>query len=285
MIPLRDENPTRRPAALTIVVIAACLVIYFGLQRTAGPQVVQTEAGPVRVPAEFGFTLEMAAVPCEVTTGQPLSLGEVQRTFNQGDDRACTSDDRTPELYPDKRVRLAVLVSMFLHGSVLHVASNMLFLWVFGNNIEDRLGHVFYALFYLAGGVAASLAHIAVQPDSTVPVVGASGAIAAVMGAYLVWFPRAPVLTFAPPFFLFHLKARWFLGIWFVIQFFTNPNSGVAWVAHVGGFVFGALVALAVRLAGGGPAARINPGAAGWDSTGGVADGPLDRRFGGRSWR
>jgi membrane associated rhomboid family serine protease len=123
----------------------------------------------------------------------------------------------------------------------------MLFLWIFGNNIEDRLGSVRYLGFYLLGGLAATVAHIVVQPFSTVPLIGASGAIAAVMGAYLVWFPDAPVRALL--FFIFptYIRAKWFLGFWFVMQFFTNAGSGVAWVAHVGGFVFGVLVALLVR--------------------------------------
>jgi membrane associated rhomboid family serine protease len=142
---------------------------------------------------------------------------------------------------------------MFLHGGLLHLAGNMLFLWIFGNNIEDRLGHVHHLLFYLAAGVVATLAHIAVQPDSTVPVVGASGAIAGIMGAYLVWFPRAKVTTLFVFFIILfrQVQARWVLGIWFVSQFFVNPNEGVAWMAHVGGFVFGVLVALLVRRSGG----------------------------------
>ena len=142
-----------------------------------------------------------------------------------------------------------MLVSMFLHADLLHIGSNMLFLWVFGNNIEDRLGALRYLAFYAAGGVFATLGHVLVQPASTVPVIGASGAVAAVMGAYLVWFPDAPVRTLI----IFYLvlfrdiRARWLLIAWFVLQFFTGADSGVAWVAHVAGFVFGAAVAMLVR--------------------------------------
>ena len=159
------------------------------------------------------------------------------------------------EAFPDKNVFLAVVVSMFLHGSWLHVLGNMLFLWVFGNNIEDRLGPVGYAVFYLASGVAAAAAHIATQADSTVPVVGASGAVAGVMGAYLVLYPKARILTVIPLFIFLqfvHLPAFVVLIGWFVLQFFTNPNTGVAVAAHIGGFVFGAAVALFLR--GTGPA-------------------------------
>jgi membrane associated rhomboid family serine protease len=138
---------------------------------------------------------------------------------------------------------------MFLHGSILHIGGNMLYLWIFGNNIEDRMGSIPYLLFYLASGLVAAIAHIAVAPNSTVPVVGASGAVAGVMGAYLVLFPRVPIRTLLI-FFLVLIRdipAVWLLGFWFVLQFFTSPEAGVAWVAHVGGFLFGALVALLFR--------------------------------------
>ncbi|RMH76163.1 MAG: rhomboid family intramembrane serine protease, partial [Actinomyces sp.] len=137
-----------------------------------------------------------------------------------------------------------------LHGSWLHLGGNMLFLWVFGNNVEDHLGHLRYLVFYLAAGAVAALAHFALDVDSTIPVVGASGAIAGVMGAYAVWFPWARVRTiffflFIP--FFYEIPAAALLALWFLSQFFIVPGSGVAWMAHVGGFVFGALVALAVR--------------------------------------
>ena len=125
----------------------------------------------------------------------------------------------------------------------------MLFLWIFGNNIEDRMGWVGYPLFYLASGLAAAAAHIAGQPSSTVPIVGASGAIAGVMGAYLVLFPNVRIRTlfFFIIILLRDITAKWLLLAWFLLQFFTGPNTGVAWLAHVGGFIFGALVALALR--------------------------------------
>lgn len=271
MIPIRDQNPTSTRAFVTLAIILLCTFVYFGLQQPAGQKLVNTPVGTVRIDAKFGFTLQEAAIPCEITTGRPLGLNEIQRTFAQGDDHACDRNAASsgPELYPHKQVYLAILVSMFLHGSILHLAGNMLFLWVFGNNIEDRLGHIRYAVFYLVGGLVASLAHILVNPSSTVPVVGASGAIAAVMGAYLVWFPKAPVLTFIPPFFVLPIKARWFLIIWFAFQFLTDPNSGVAWVAHVAGFVFGAVVALVVRTTEASHARVFrNPPAGPWDPSG-----------------
>ena len=242
MLPLKDYNPTERLPWVTILLIATNLVVFLLVQRPYDRGLNSAE-----------FSYHYAAIPCELTVGRPLSLGEARRTIRLGDNEACdrtSQGDDAPPVFPGKQVYLAVIYSMFLHGGWLHIGGNMLFLWVFGNNIEDRLRPWWYLVFYLAGGVAATLAHVALQPDSTVPVVGASGAIAAVMGAYLVLFPNAPILSVVPVFlfgFLAEISAKWLLGFWFISQFFISPNSGVAWAAHVGGFVFGALVALAFR--------------------------------------
>jgi membrane associated rhomboid family serine protease len=134
---------------------------------------------------------------------------------------------------------------MFLHGSIAHILFNMWSLWIFGNNVEEAFGHLGYALFYLAAGVAATVGFVLVNPELTIPLVGASGAIAGMMGAYLVLFPRHLVMSLV--FFrIVALPAMFFLGIWFLSQFFFN-TEGVAWEAHVAGFAFGALVALPFR--------------------------------------
>ena len=248
MIPLKDYNPTTRFPFVTLVVIGACVWIYFFVQPSGQSAFVERTAKDQV--EEIRWTVRNAAIPCELVKGRPLTDLELVETFEEGDTTACEDDPSGDTFAPDKNVYLAALWSMFLHGGLLHLAGNMLFLWVFGNNIEDRLRPGWYVAFYLAGGVAATLAHVVLQPDSTVPVVGASGAIAAVMGAYLVLFPNAPILSIVPIFlfgFLTEISAKWLLGFWFVSQFFINPNSGVAWAAHVGGFVFGALVALAFR--------------------------------------
>ena len=263
MIPLRDANPTRRRPVVTVLLLLLNVGVYFLIQPAAG-EVEQVEVDGRRgeIDGQLAFNLEQAAIPCEVVQGRPLDVEEVEATFGAGDTTACGEGDEDTPVFPTKNVLLAVLTSMFLHGGLLHLGGNMLFLWIFGNNIEDRLGHVRYLLFYLAAGVAATLAHIAVQPSSTVPVVGASGAIAGIMGAYLVWFPKARITTL----FIFFLilfrqvQARWVLAIWFISQFFINPNDGVAWVAHVGGFVFGIVVGLLVR---GGAAVRRTAAAPG----------------------
>ena len=246
MIPLKDLNPTSRPAIATGALLIVCLATYLLVQRPTGTVQVQTPAGAATLPRQLDIALGWAAVPCEVVSGHPLSFDEIEATFNGGDTSACNSDG-SPELYPGKHVYLALVVSMFLHGGLAHLAGNMLFLWIFGNNIEDRLGRLRFLVFYAAGGLVATAAHVVAERSSTVPVVGASGAIAAVMGAYLVLYPKAPVLTLIPPVFLVPISARWFLGAWFVLQFVANRSSDVAWVAHVGGFVFGCVVALALR--------------------------------------
>jgi membrane associated rhomboid family serine protease len=254
VLPLRDENPTRSTPVVTWLIIAACLAAYFLWQ----PDPLASSTDDVQ------FNLRHAAIPCELVDGAPLSIDEVRATFQFGNDSACgVGSPTSPEYEPGKNVWLSAVVSMFLHGSLLHLGGNLLFLWVFGNNIEDRLGKVGFALFYLAGGVAATAAHVLFDTGSTVPMVGASGAIAAVMGAYLVWFPNARVRTLVIFFFItvLDIRAKWLLGVWFVFQFFTDPNEGVAWMAHVGGFVFGVLVALALRGVGRRPDVAAWPGA------------------------
>jgi membrane associated rhomboid family serine protease len=157
---------------------------------------------------------------------------------------------------PDRLHALSLVTSMFLHGGWMHVIGNMWFLWIYGDNVEDVLGHVRYLLFYLLAGVAAGLLQVALSWDSRVPMIGASGAIAGVMGAYLVKFPRARVLTLIPVFVFFttvEVPAVFILLYWFVIQFFSGvgligyshlSQGGVAWFAHVGGFVAGMVLIL-----------------------------------------
>jgi len=153
---------------------------------------------------------------------------------------------------------LTLVTSQFLHGGWLHILGNMLYLWIFGNNVEDRLGRFRFLLFYLVGGVVAGLTQVAIAPNSPVPTIGASGAIAATLGAYLVLFPRARItsLVFLGFFYqLIDVPAVIVLVFWFVLQLIdgiaslgmTDASGGVAFFAHIGGFVFGALVGLVVR--------------------------------------
>jgi len=231
VIPLKDHNPTVRTAWVTILLILVNVGVFFLVQ--GGGQSSEQE--------QLEFTYEHAAIPCEILRQRPLTLPEINR--DQCPDRAPRG---TPEAFPNKSIPLSILNSMFLHASLLHLGGNMLFLWIFGNNIEDKLGRIFYLLFYLGGGVAAALAQFAVDPTSTVPMLGASGAVAAVMGAYIVWFPRAPVLSFVF-FFIVDVPAWLLLGFWFISQFGIPETEGIATMAHVGGFAYGALIALALR--------------------------------------
>jgi membrane associated rhomboid family serine protease len=148
---------------------------------------------------------------------------------------------------------LSVVTSMFMHGGWMHIIGNMLYLWIFGNNIEDRLGHVRFVLFYLLSGAAAALAQSLANTHSEVPMIGASGAIAGVLGAYMVLFPRAHVLVLVPLGFftqLLRLPALLVLGFWFVLQFLQGglmapgEGGGVAYLAHIGGFVAGIVLIL-----------------------------------------
>ena len=153
-----------------------------------------------------------------------------------------------------------LITSMFLHGSWMHVIGNMWYLWIFGDNVEDRLGHAWFIVFYLVCGIIAALGQIAVDPTSSLPTIGASGAIAGVMGAYFVLYPRSRVLTLVPLILwweVFELPAIVLLGFWFLFQLFNageiavtagaHAGGGVAFMAHVAGFVFGGVVVVALR--------------------------------------
>ncbi|MEY2399216.1 MAG: hypothetical protein QOJ00_2390 [Actinomycetota bacterium] len=244
MLPFRDENPTRRKPIMTLVLIVACVAVYFFVQPSGGASITGQNAN-----SDAAFTVEHAAIPCEVIQGHPLTINELRRTYEGNDTDACDKSDHSTEGFPHKQIYFALLLSMFLHAGLLHLGGNMLYFWVFGNNVEDRMGVIPFLLFYVVGGIVATFGHIALDPNSTVPVVGASGAIAAVMGAYLVLYPKARVHTaIILGIILFRPIPAWVvLGFWFISQFIVDPTSGVAWAAHVVGFAFGVLVALVIR--------------------------------------
>ncbi|MGB8657159.1 MAG: rhomboid family intramembrane serine protease [Candidatus Zixiibacteriota bacterium] len=210
MIPLKDDIPSYRPPVVTVALILVNSLTYFYL-RSWG-------AGFEDALVKWG------TIPYEVAHGVEL----------------------TPQAaFP---IPLSLLTAMFLHGSFLHLAGNMLFLWIFGDNVEDRLGHVRFFFFYILSGLAASLLYVLSSPNSQVPMVGASGAIAGVLGAYIITFPRARIQTLI--FFGFFVRvvavpALLFLGIWFLFQLlYALPSirattGGVAFFAHVGGFLAG----------------------------------------------
>ncbi len=212
MIPLNDDNPTTIQPMVTIAIIVVASAVFLW-QLTLSP------TAEMRIAYALGVT--------------PITL--------LGDERLPADIYLVPPW-------LTVFTSMFLHGGWLHLIGNMLYLWIFGNNIEDVLGHVGFVLFYIACGAAAALAQSALDVDSTIPMIGASGAIAGVLGAYAVLFPRAHVLVLLPLGFfsqVFRLPALLVLGFWFVLQFIeggltaSSGEGGVAYWAHIGGFVAG----------------------------------------------
>ena len=258
MIPIRDINPTSRPAWVTLGIILANVAAFLLWQPTLqDPQ------------AQQAFFYCHAEIPYEVTHQTTLADGgepareAIETDLGASPSEAAQVQQALHQLCPSKSWLESLFTAMFLHAGWLHIAGNMLFLWIFGNNVEDRLGHATFLVFYLLGGLAASGLELLLSPNSAVPTLGASGAIAAVLGAYLVLFPRARVLTFVF-FLLVDLPAVVVLGAWFVLQLFngvgglgTHVNQGVAYWAHVGGFVFGMLVALLFfRGAGGRPPIR-----------------------------
>lgn len=240
MFPIRDVNPTRTKPVVNWIIIAINIAVFVLVQ----PWSFKSSMSPRDADEQAEFLYAHAMVPCEVTRLEPLSEALVADCGGQPVGPATSNP-----FFPGKHVLFAVLASMFFHANILHLAGNMFFLWMFGDNVEDRLGRSAYAIFYLVGGIAAAIGHVLSNTGSIVPVVGASGAIAAVMGAYLVQSPRARLTAvFLPLFFLpFRIPAWIFLLEWLILQFFTSADSGVAWVAHVAGFATGAVLALWLR--------------------------------------
>lgn len=277
MMPLFDENPTQRRPLATWALITICLAASVApLLGTGSGRSLEDRSGTsIELSATVMHHLRWAAIPCEVRHHRPLNQIEVAATHGpSADATACQgpgADDDEP-LISDKPVLATVVSSMFLHDGWLHLLINMLFLWVFGNNVEDRLGRIAFLGHYLLTGVVATGTYMAFVPDGTLPILGASGAVAGVMGSYLVWYPDAPIRTLV---FLIvvDIRARWFLGGWFAFQFFTWSGPG-AWIAHVAGFVFGAIVGRLVRKYQ--PLLRQSADQIRrpWDRTGGAGHGP-----------
>jgi membrane associated rhomboid family serine protease len=238
LIPISDVNPTRRFAIITVALIALNVVAF-----------LQTPGFGLGVDGTQYFYAE-APVPCQLEDQCPDQINLAPRLTVQVPERDFIS------------FLVSTIYSTFLHGGPLHLAGNMLFLWVFGNNVEDYLGQLKFVLFYLAGGIVAALAHVfwtlarapemctSAEPGACVPAVGASGAVAAVLGAYLLLFPRARVNVLVPIVFIWtviQLSAFAVLGLWFLYQFLIAAQefSGateIAWMAHVGGFIYGLVV-------------------------------------------
>ncbi len=211
MLPLRDHNPSRSTPVINYLLIVLNILMFFW-EMSLGRNFERALSAVAFIPARFW-------------SGEFL----------------------LPNI-------MTIFVSMFLHGGLLHIGGNMLYLWIFGDNIEDHLGHFRYLIFYLACGFIATLSHAFFNPASVVPSIGASGAIAGVLGAYIILFPSARVTTLIPIFFFItirELPAVFILGFWFVLQFFSGVGSlgaqnagGVAYFAHIGGFVAGMILVL-----------------------------------------
>ena len=227
MIPLRDRNPTARTPVVTLALIAACFAV-------------------------FGLELWISL------TGSDDALNRFFVDWGAVPDRITTALERGDYL---SQAMLTTVTSQFLHGGWLHILGNMLFLWIFGNNVEDRLGRIPFLVFYLVGGVVAALTQAWIDPTSQAPLVGASGAIAAVLGVYFVLWPGARILSLVFLGFFYQLleiPALVVLGYWFVLQLISGAaslgaataDSGVAFFAHIGGFVAGAAIGLVLRLTG-----------------------------------
>ena len=223
VFPVRDELAPLKASFVSWAIVAGTVLAFVLWQLPGGEATVY----------------EAATIPCEILTGEPLSVGEIQGA-------ACARDGEPA--FPEKDPFAGLLLSVLLHGGWAHLLLNMWSLSIFGNNVEDAFGHIGYLALYALAGIGGSVAHVVADPSSTVPLVGASGAIAGVMGAYIVLYPRARIVSFIWPLFFFHFRVpAWvFLGFWFLSQFFIDDAS-IAWLAHVGGFGIGVLAALAFR--------------------------------------
>ena len=218
MIPLKDDNPTRTFPFVNYALIVACVLVFFW---------------------EVSLGAHMQAAV--------LSFGLIPDVL--------LGDARLPAELAAVPAWMTVFTSMFLHGGWMHLIGNMLYLWIFADNVEDRLGHSRFVIFYLLCGIAAALAQALPDPQSQIPMVGASGAISGVLGAYLLMYPRAHVLVLIPLGFvsqLVRLPALLVLGLWFAMQLLSEmlapPGAGVAFRAHIGGFVAGLLLLPVFRI-------------------------------------
>jgi membrane associated rhomboid family serine protease len=261
LIPLKDNIPTGRFPIITVLLIAVNVAFFawqltFSEDRAATPELLE-----LGVPERDENTLEYGAIPYRLThPGRDCAVGIVSQGGQRSEvvcqgtaEYAMAAQDAPFAPLDSPPWWATVLTSMFMHGGILHIAFNMLFLWVFGNNVEDSMGRGRYLLFYLLAGAAAVYAQALLDTSATVPTIGASGAVAGVLGGYLLLYPHARVLTLVFIIFfvtLIEIPALVMLGIWFMLQFvpaigqLATPDvsatgGGVAYFAHIGGFVFG----------------------------------------------
>ncbi len=234
MFPISDDNPTLRRPVVTYALLASLLLVFLFVQAAGGV------GGPAEEFAFIKSVCNYGLVPAELLHTRPIGFA-----VPMSPTALCLIDN-------DAVNALTPVTSMFLHGGWAHLLGNSLFLWVFGNNVEDSMGRGRFLAFYLVCGIAAAAAHMAVEPASPVPTVGASGAISGILGGYLLLYPRVRVRTFFPPIFLFRVPAWFVLIFWFIGQVTTglpqlspmrpDASGGVAVWAHIGGFVAGAVL-------------------------------------------
>lgn len=242
MFPIGDENIRGRgPAFVTLTFIAINFAVFILLQGALDPS-----------PAADAFTYGYSTIPREITTGVDLTKPVF---VNLGGERV-----EIPEAPGPDPIQLTLFTSMFMHGGWLHILGNMLFLFIFGDNVEHRMGPIIYAGFYILAGLIASLAQIAVGPNSPIPSLGASGAISGVLGAYIVLWPRNRVTVLVLRFYPMQVPAIVAIGLWALLQFVngigqivvSEETGGVAYLAHIGGFVTGVVAGFLFRGIGGG---------------------------------
>jgi membrane associated rhomboid family serine protease len=252
LLPLKDNIPSRMFPIVTVVIIALNLLVYVGVEH-GGLRAPSNDKAVVEysfIPYELSHTGKLCGLRAESTEG--ITVRSDSAPLCEGTTVHTSGGDTTIRRVTDSRdqpsVFLTILTAMFMHGGLLHIAGNMLFLWIFGNNVEDSMGRVKFVIFYLLGGLAATLAQFAIGPNAAVPNLGASGAIAAVLGGYALLYPRARVVTLIFIVFfitLVELPALLVLGAWFVLQLLDassqspGAGGGVAVWAHIGGFIFG----------------------------------------------
>jgi membrane associated rhomboid family serine protease len=232
MFPIGDQNePGKGPAFVTLAFIAINLAVFFLIQLN-----------------DEAFTYGYSAIAAEITRGIDLVRPEVVNVDGQ--------QVQIPQAPGPSPIYLTLLTSIFMHGGIAHIFGNMLFLWIFGDNVEHRVGHIPYLLFYLVAGILGSLAQIAIDTDSVIPSLGASGAISGVLGAYLVMFPSNRVTVIMFRFVPYQVPAIVAIGMWALFQFVAGfgaiattdeTTGGVAYMAHIGGFVAGVIFGLVGR--------------------------------------
>ena len=256
MLPIRDINPTHRTPIVTGLLIAANVAVFVLFNLQLGQTALQC------------FQLQWGAIPFELMGSAPIPTGAIRGP-------ACVT-----EALSERQELLTVFTSMFLHGGLFHLAFNMLFLWIFGNNVEDRLGHVRFLVFYLVGGVASVYGFALMNSEVIAPLIGASGAVATVLGGYLLMYPQARIHTYVPfplyllagiipgaritgwfLFFAIVIMPAWLvLGFWFVTEWFAvqeAARTGIANEAHVAGFLAGMLLAVVLGATGNGSRSRM----------------------------